>query len=141
MPVVVHVMYIEVRLPYTRRAFFLWWPDRVKEEACKKRTLTMEREASSRVSQVFCFPINNGVSPRSALFKVVYLEALLYTLYRSADYHITRRAFFLWWPDRVKEEACKKRTLTSYGTRSFELGRLFPSERFPSSTSTSSSFS
>ena len=50
MHVVLQIMYIEVRLPYTRRAFFLWWPDRVKEEACKKRTLTMEREASNEGS-------------------------------------------------------------------------------------------
>ena len=31
-----------------------------------------------RVSQVFWEPIKNRVSPRSALFKAVYLEALLY---------------------------------------------------------------
>ena len=31
-----------------------------------------------RVSQVFWEPIKNRVSPRSALLKAVYLEALLY---------------------------------------------------------------
>ena len=50
----------------------------------------MEQEASNRVSQVFWFLIKNRVSPRSALLKVVYLETLLYTLYRSADYHTDR---------------------------------------------------
>ena len=32
----------------------------------------------NRVSQVFWKPIKNRVSPRSALLKAVYLEALLY---------------------------------------------------------------
>jgi hypothetical protein len=34
--------------------------------------------AQNRVSQVFLEPIKNRVSPRSALLKAVYLEALLY---------------------------------------------------------------
>ena len=34
--------------------------------------------AKIRVSQVFWKPIKNRVSPRSALLKAVYLEALLY---------------------------------------------------------------
>ena len=36
--------------------------------------------AKNRVSQVFWDPIKNRVSPRSALLKAVYLEALLYVL-------------------------------------------------------------
>ena len=41
--------------------------------------------AKNRVSQVFWDPIENRVSPRSALLEAVYLKALLYT-YRHLKY-------------------------------------------------------
>ena len=66
-----------------------FWPN-LNENRVSARLL-----AKIRVSQVFWDPIKNRVSPRSALLKAVYLEALLYPINITHARHYNPRFVYL----------------------------------------------